>query len=179
MKHPYSLFPAEAARLAEKTGGSYWPDMADEIDTPEEKLADELGISIKAAGLVIKHVENEVRKNQSLVLARVIGLLLKASNLPAMAHAIAFASGLDQLNGARSQAEVARELGVTRALLSHYTLGVRDVLSGKDTSFECTKFRKSQASRATFKAKATDPFTAAKAKALEKIKTQTKQTTCN
>lgn len=161
MNH-YPTFPAEAARLAEKHGGSYWPDMADEIDSPEEVLADSLGISVKAARLVIAHVENEVRKNQALILGRVIGLLLRASNLPAMAHALAFASGLDQLNGAKSQAKVAEELGVTRALLSHYTLGVRDVLSGKDTSFECTKFRKSQSSRATFKEKATDPFTAAR-----------------
>ena len=174
--HP--TFPAEATRLYEQNGGAYWPDMADEIDSPEEVLADSLGISVKAARLVIAHVENEVRKNQALILGKVIGLLLKSSNLPAMAHALAFASGLDQLNGARSQAEVARELGVTRALLSHYTLGVRDVLSGKDSSFECTKFRKSQASRETFRAKATDPFTAAKAAAIAKLKTKT-TTPCN
>ena len=176
----FSASPQAAASLYEQNGGAYWPDMADELDTPEEQLADALGISLKAAGLVMAHVDGEVRKSQSLVLARVIGLLLKASNLPAMAHAIAFASGLDQLNGARSQAEVARELGVTRALLSHYTLGVRDVLSGKDSSFECTKFRKSQASRATFKAKATNPFTAAKAAAIKRYKEATKITkTCN
>ena len=170
-----SASPAEATRLFEKNGGSYWPDMADAIDSPEEILADSLGISLKAASLVIAHVENEVRKNQSLILGKVIGLLLKASNLPAMAHALAFASGLDQLNGARSQAEVARELGVTRALLSHYTLGVRDVLSGKDSSFECTKFRKSQASRETFRAKATDPFLEAKRAARERRQQQQKQ----
>ena len=174
-----SASPAEAARLFEKNGGVYWPDIADEIDSPEEILADSLGISVKAARLVLAHVENEVRKNQALILGKVIGLLLKASNLPAMAHALAFASGLDQLNGARSQAEVARELGVTRALLSHYTLGVRDVLSGKDSSFECTKFRKSQASRETFRAKATDPFTAAKAAAIAKRKNQTTTNICN
>ena len=150
--------------------------MADELDTPEEQLADSLGISLKAAGLVMAHVDGEVRKSQSLILARVIGLLLKASNLPAMAHAIAFASGLDQLNGARSQAEVARELGVTRALLSHYTLGVRDVLSGKDSAFECTKFRKSQSSRATFKAKATSAFLEAKKAAQQRYKAATKIT---
>jgi hypothetical protein len=160
--------------------GSYCTDMAAEIDTPQETLADELGIPLKAAGLVMAYVDTEVRKSQALILARVIGLLLKASNLPAMAHAIAFASGLDQLNGAKSQAEVARELGVTRALLSHYTLGVRDVLSGKDSAFECTKFRKSQASRATFKAKATNPFTAAKAAAVQRYKASTKLTKkCN
>jgi len=156
--------------------GSYWPDIAAEIDSPEEILADSLGIPLNSARLVLLHVDTEVRKSQALILARVIGLLLKASNLPAMAHAIAFASGLDQLNGAKSQAEVARELGVTRALLSHYTLGVRDVLSGKDSAFECTKFRKSQASRATFKAKATSAFLEAKKAAQQRYKAATKIT---
>lgn len=173
-----SASPAEATRLFEKNGGSYWPDMADVIDLPEERLADELGIPLAAARAVIALQERALREHQALILGRVIGLLLRASNLPAMAHALAFASGLDQLNGARSQAEVARELGVTRALLSHYTLGVRDVLSGKDSSFECMKFRKSQASRETFRAKATDPFTAAKAAAIAKLKTKT-TTSCN
>jgi hypothetical protein len=57
---------------------------------------------------------------------------------------------------------------------------VRDVLSGKDSAFECTKFRKSQASRATFKAKATNPFTAAKAAAVQRYKASTKITKkCN
>lgn len=173
-----SASPAEAARLAQQTGGAYWPDMADEIDSPEEILADQLGISVTAAVAVIAYREQALREHQALILGKVIGLLLETNNLPVMAHALAFAAGLDQLNGAKSQAKVAEELGVTRALMSHYVVGVRDVLSGKAGAFENLKFRKSQSSRATFKAKATDPFTALKAAAIAKLKTKN-TTPCN
>ena len=44
-----SASPAEAARLFEQNGGAYWPDMADEIDSPEEILAEELGLNIAQA----------------------------------------------------------------------------------------------------------------------------------
>jgi hypothetical protein len=77
----------------------------------------------------------------------VIGLLLSAKNLAAQVHALAFAAGLDQLNGKRSQAEIARDLGCTRALISHYVVGWADVLG-----LSITKFRKSEGSRATYKA---------------------------
>ena len=50
----YPTFPAEAARLAEKNGGSYWIDMAGEIDTPAEILAEELGLSAKQGAQLIE-----------------------------------------------------------------------------------------------------------------------------
>jgi len=144
---------------------SYEPDMAELIDTEEEIIADDIGVSIKQARRIMKMRDDAVMRNQSLILARVIGLMLQSSNLPATVHALALASGLDQLNGKKSQAEIARELGCTRALISHYTVGIRDILSGKDSNFDCLKYRKSQASREVYKAKATDPFTKAKAEA--------------
>jgi predicted transcriptional regulator len=75
----------------------------------------------------------------------VIGLLLSAKNLAAQVHALAFAAGLDQLNGKRSQAEIARELGCTRALISHYVVGWADVLG-----VQVTKFRKAESTRETY-----------------------------
>lgn len=152
---------------------SYWPDVAEDIDRPEETLADALGVNPDTARRVMRHTEEEVKRSQALILGRVIGLLLESSNLPVMVRAIAFAAGLDQLNGAKSQAEVARELGVTRATISHYVVGVRDVLSGKASAFDITKFRKSNKSREVFKQRATDSFTQAKAAAIQKIRTQT------
>ncbi len=154
--------------------GSYTPDMAELIDTEEEIIADDIGVSIKQARRIMKMRDDAVMRNQSLILARVIGLMLQSSNLPATVHALALASGLDQLNGKKSQAEIARELGCTRALISHYTVGIRDILSGKDSNFDCLKYRKSQASREVYKAKATDPFTAAKTKAIAKMQAKTK-----
>jgi succinate dehydrogenase/fumarate reductase cytochrome b subunit len=116
-------------------------------------------------------------RQQALTLGKVVGLLLETNNLPVMANAIAFAAGLDQLNGKMSQAQVARELKVTRALVSHYVVGVRDFLSGKSQTFDCTKFRKSNKSRQTFREKATDPFTAAKAAAIARYKASNHITT--
>jgi hypothetical protein len=95
-------------------------------------------------------VQERERKNMAglawEMLGRVIGLLLSAKNLNAQVHALAFAAGLDQLNGKKSQAEIARDLGCTRALISHYVVGWTDVLG-----LVVTKFRKSEASRETYK----------------------------
>jgi predicted transcriptional regulator len=148
---------------------SYTPDMAALIDTEEEIIADDLSVSLFTARKIIRMREDAVIRNQSLILARVIGLLLQSNNLPATIHALALASGLDQLNGKKSQAEIARELGVTRALISHYVVGIRDILSGKDSNFDCTKYRKANSTRETYKAKATDPFTKAKAAARARL----------
>lgn len=154
---------------------AYMPDL--DIDSPAEILADELGTTPAIAAKVLAMLNAAETRQQALTLGKVVGLLLETNNLPVMAHAIAFAAGLDQLNGKKSQAEVARELGVTRALVSHYTVGVRDVLSGKRDTFDCTKFRKSNSSRQTFREKATDPYTAAKAAAIARYKASQKVTT--
>ncbi len=148
---------------------SYTPDYASEIDTEEEILADELGVSIRQARAILAKIKDAVARNESLTLARAIGLMLQSSNLPVTVHAMAIAAGLDQLNGKRSQSDIARELGCTRALVSHYVVGIRDVLSGKDSNFDCFKYRKSNASRETFRKSATDPFTAAKDAARERL----------
>lgn len=179
MIHHHPTFPAEAARLysQHQVDPSYWPDVASEIDRPEETLADQLGTTPAVALKVMAHTEQAVRREQSLILGRVVGMLLETTNLPVLAHAIAFAAGLDQLNGKKSQAQVARELGVTRALVSHYTVGVRDVLSGKRDTFDNTKFRKANKTRKTFRDKATDPFLAAKRAAIQRKQNQQQQ--CN
>jgi len=152
--------------------GSYAPDMSALIDTEEELLADDVGVTIKQARQIMRIRDDAVIRNQSLTLARIIGLLLQSSNLPAMVHAIAIAAGLDQLNGKRSQSDIAKELGCSRALISHYVLGIRDMLSGKSAGFDCLKFRKSQSSRATYAKKTTDPFTAAKMQARKRAKSK-------
>ena len=167
--HAHPTMPSEADRL-HAAGAIYHHDYAAEIDKEDEILADELGISPQQARGVMEYRDRALREHQALILGRVIGLLLETANVPVMTHALAFAAGLDQLNGARSQSQVARELGVTRALMSHYVVGVRDVLSGKEGAFDNLKFRKRNSARATFKAKATDPYLAAKAKKIAEIK---------
>ena len=154
--------------------GSYTPDMAELIDKEWEIIADDIGVSIAQALMIMKLRDDAVMRNQALILARVIGIMLQSSNMPVSVHALAIAAGLDQLNGAKSQAEIALELGCTRSLISHHVISYRDILSGKDSNFDCMKFRKSQASREVFKAKATDPVIAAKARIVAKMKAKTK-----
>lgn len=142
--------------------------MASEIDTEEEIIADKYGISLAKARQIILDREQNKRIGEAIILGRVLGLLLASKNLPVMVHALALAAGLDQLNGAHSEAEVARRLGVTRALLSHYVVGWRDLLSGKSYSFDVTKFRKAQHTRAIYAEKTKSPLIAAK----ERIRTK-------
>ena len=157
---------------------SYTEDFAKAVDKPEEILADQVGCSIDQARRFLKILNKAVasheKQDQALILSRILGLLIESSNLPVMVYCLAIAAGLDQLNGIKSEAEVAEKLGVTRSLISHYVVGFRDILSGKDAKFDCLKFRKSNESRQVFQAKATDPFTAAKNAAKQRHKDSVK-----
>jgi len=144
--------------------GSYTPDFAAEIDTEQEIIADEIGVSLKQATLIIKLRDNAVRREQAEMLANVVGLLIRAKNLPAMVHALGIAFGLNELNGAHSQSEIAKSIGCTRALISHYVVGWRDVLAGNVAAFDCLKFRKHNTTRETYKEKATSSLLSTKQK---------------
>jgi predicted transcriptional regulator len=152
---------------------AYTPDLAAEIDSEEEILADELQCSIPIARRIIEKMHqqrDDHAGNSRELFARVISKLMESSNTRVSLHGLACAGGLDELNGFRSQAEIARELGCTRALVSHYTTAWTDYMSGKDAAFTVTKFRKSEKSRETFREKATDPFTSAKQAAINRAK---------
>ena len=154
--------------------GSYTPDFAAEIDTEEEILADEIGVSLKQARAIIKFRNDAIRREQAYMLASVIGLLIRSRNMPVMVHSLAIAFGLSDLNGAHSESEIAKQLGVTRALISHYVVGWRDVLAGKTAGFDCLKFRKHNSTRETYKQSATDPFLAKQATAMERVRNKIK-----
>jgi hypothetical protein len=141
---------------------AYTPDMGELIDTREEIVADELGVSIAQAQKIIEYADNLARRNQAEILAKVVALLLSGKNLPVLVHSLAIAFGLDELNGAHSQSEIARELGVSRALVSHYVIGWRDILAGGIGGFDCTKFRKGNHTREIYQEKATSNTITAK-----------------
>jgi hypothetical protein len=63
MINHYPTFPAEAARLhnLHHSDPHYWPDVASEIDTPEEILADELGTTPK----IVRSMLAWLREHQS------------------------------------------------------------------------------------------------------------------
>ena len=137
---------------------SYEHDYAADIDKPHEILADRYGVSLAVARQIIKDNESNKTEQDALVIGQVIGLLMASKNLPVMVHALAIAAGMDQLNGAKSEKEIADKLGVSRALLSHYVVGWRDSLSGNQYQFDITKIRKNNSTRDTYAKQATSPL---------------------
>jgi len=149
--------------MSKQQPDSYEPDMAALIDTAEEIAADEYGVDLPTAMRILSDRQDVVRRSQAEMLAKVIGLLLQSRNPNVQVHALAIAYGMDELNGAHSQSEVARKLGVTRALMSHYVLGWRDLLAGGIVvAFDNLTFRKRQGTRKTYAKSATNPIIQAK-----------------
>ena len=137
------------AWVGDSMESAYVPDLASEIDSEEEILADLLGITPPQALRVLKWHKEEAEKLSGAhreQFGHIIASLLTCQNLAVQAQALALCAGLDQLNGRKSQAEIARELGVTRALVSHYVCAFADILG-----VEVTKFRKSEGSREKFR----------------------------
>lgn len=131
-------------------GSSYTPDMSALIDTEVQLIADEYGVSLHEAQQIIQYAHNKSRALQAELLASVIGLLLQSKNIPVMVHSLALAFGLNELNGAKSQSDIAKHLGVTRALVSHYVVGWRDMLTGNSKPFDNTTYRKKNGTRVTY-----------------------------
>jgi len=155
--------------MSKQQPDSYEPDMAALIDTAEEIAADEYGVDLPTAMRILSDRQDVVRRSQAEMLAKVIGLLLQSRNPNVQVHALAIAYGMDELNGAHSQSEVARKLGVTRALMSHYVLGWRDLLAGGIVvAFDNLTFRKRQGTRKTYAKSATNPIIQAKLQAKRK-----------
>lgn len=154
---------------------SYEPDMAELIDKPEEIVADQFGVDIETAMQLLAWRANAVRQEQATVLGQFIGILLAAKNQPAVIYAFALAAGLDQLNGIKSEAEVAQKLGCTRALISHYVVAARDTLSGKHAEFDILKFRKHNDTRKTYAEQAKSPLVEAKRQARAKLQAKRKK----
>ena len=155
--------------LCDNSNG-YEHDYAADIDTPEEILADRYGVSLRVARQIIADQQSAKIREDASISARIIGQLMITKNLRVMVQALAIAAGLDQLNGARSQTEVAKELNVSRALLSHYVVAWRDLLSNREYKFDITKMRKNNSTRATYAAKAKSPLIEAKNRIKEKLK---------
>ena len=126
---------------------SYTPDFAAEIDREDEILADELGVTLEQANRILAIIEQHRQVAYATAMARAIGFVISGGNAVAKIYGLAFAAGLDQLNGLESQADAARRINVTRALLSHYVVSARDAMGLADVY----KFRKTNQSRETYR----------------------------
>jgi hypothetical protein len=127
-------------------------------------------VSIAVALRIIADREDLARRGQAQILASIINYIIQSRNPTLQVYALAIAFGMDQLNGAHSQSEIARELGVTRALVSHYVLQWRDILAGGVGGFDNRTFRKRNSTREIYKKSATDPVLEAKRKLRTKRK---------
>jgi hypothetical protein len=121
--------------------------MAAELDTPAEILAEELEIDVPTAEKVLAwHEEENRRTTKRQEVDRVcviVGVLCRpCKNGRARMASLQLALRINDCNGLHSQSELARQLGCSRALISHYVTMWADLLG-----IDCTAFRKSPATR--------------------------------
>lgn len=140
------------------------PDSAFDVDRPEWKLAEDLRLGLEEAERVhawhLSTIAREIEWAKAEQLNLIVSFLCKPTkNLRALVRGLALATGLAELNGTHSQAEVAREIGVTRALMSYYVTTWADLLK-----INVFKFRKGSSSRETYRAAATKSWAKRKEK---------------
>ena len=114
--------PYQPADAADSAAARTEIDFAALLDSEQDTLADELGISPEAAGRVLKWAERELRaavvKHEAFLLQLVVGGLLSAKNPKLSCAGLAFAAQLGTLNGLGSQSAYAQANGISRSAIS-------------------------------------------------------------
>lgn len=127
-----------------------WMDL-NAIDTEVERIAEEMDVPLDLAERIRSYKDDALEQQVSWEVAQILSKVLSeftrpCRNLRARVYGLIFAAGLDQANSIHSQAEVARQIGCTRALISHYTTDWADKIR-----LGVFKFRKAESSRQTFR----------------------------
>src|SRR5215472_1766974 len=131
---------------------AYEPDIADEIDSLPERIAEHFHVSIPTAKAFLawhaSQVERITMERLMGVLAQVKGVITyQCENTCARAWGLAFALGMaHRNNGVRDMTHIARKLNCTVALISHYKrfwdgLLPPDVRIYGKTAQACVKYR--------------------------------------
>lgn len=128
----------------------YYDDLS-EIDTEVDTICEELGVGPGLARRIKEYKDAAMTEAVDWEVAQILSKVLSEFTRPcknpqARAFGLIFAAGLDEANAIHSQAEVARKIGCTRALISHYTTDWADKIR-----LGVFKFRKAESSRATFR----------------------------
>lgn len=152
----------------------YKTDMADEIDSEEEIIAEKFEVSIITAKKIMLWRDTQVTSHSQESNEKFIGflaMLLDSPNNDVVIRGLAAATGLDVLNGVRSQSEAGKQIGKHRATISHSATGWQDIISDPafNDHFQCNKFMKKPHTRETYRKRATNPFTAIKKAAVERL----------
>lgn len=139
--------------------------MAGLIDTKEEILADEYGVTLSTAARIARDMERMQFEKTAEMLTSIFAMLARHKNVRVSLHGLLSALGADSLNGFHNQSEIAKDMKCTRALVSHYTVGWRDALSSHGFQLaDSTKFRKKNTTRAAYAESASDPVNTARKK---------------
>jgi len=114
------------AGLVAQLENAYEPDIAAQLDTLAEALAERFGVPLPTAQQFVAWHKSELRRltleRLLEVLAQIAGVLMwRCKNHEARAWGFAFALGMaHRNNGVRDMSHLARKLNCTVALISHY-----------------------------------------------------------
>jgi hypothetical protein len=122
-----------------------------EIDSEVDLICEQLGVGPGLARQIKDYKDSAVAESVDWEVAQILTKVLSeftrpCKNLRARVYGLIFAAGLDEANSIHSQAEIARQIGCTRALISHYTTDWADKIR-----LGVFKFRKAESSRQTFR----------------------------
>lgn len=124
--------PFSAADIAESPSASYEPDVAEKIDKPHQVFAETFDIPEATAKRILTWhraaTKEAVRKQEAVFLGLIVGGLLATENPKLSAAGLAFAVGLDALNGLGSQREFAKANHISPTAVSKVTLYWRTTL---------------------------------------------------
>jgi hypothetical protein len=123
-----------------------------ELDHEVDLICEQLGVAPGLARQIKDYKDAAVAESVDWEVAQILAKVLSeftrpCKNLRARVYGLIFAAGLDEANSIHSQAEIARQIGCTRALISHYTTDWADKIR-----LGVFKFRKAESSRQTFRA---------------------------
>ena len=114
--------PFAGSDMAESPLARIETDIASAIDTPAEELAEFFNISLELANRILSwhddKVKSSIRSHESQFLGIIVGGLLSSNNPKLAAAGLAFAAGLDALNGLGCQREYARRNGLSPSAVS-------------------------------------------------------------
>jgi hypothetical protein len=111
--------------VVELPSASYRTDLAAEIDTFGETIAERFGLGLEAAYLLAEWMANEIAQRamnyRAQDLNRISGVFIDSKNPKLFSAGLAFAANIASINGLGTQAEFARQLGLSRAAVSKAT----------------------------------------------------------
>ena len=121
-----------------------------QLDTEVDLICEQLGVGPALARAIKQYKDHAMAESVDWEVAQILSKVLSEFTRPcknpvARTYGLIFAAGLDQVNSCHSQAEIARKIGCTRALISHYTTVWADKIR-----LGVFKFRKSERSRSVF-----------------------------